>query len=397
MKFKIINAKIVTLDSVIENGILEIEREKITGIRKKEERESERESEKEIEPAEPERVLDVAGKYVLPGIIDIHGDDLEGVISPRPSTRFPVEFALLQADRKYAAWGITTKMHALSYYDDELKDRHAGDSLEIMDALEQLEDKLLTEHFIHVRCEIGHEMKDAFEAIENRFVKLVSVMDHAPGQGQFNDPAKYIEFHKGAYNLSDESLEKLMKKKMEISFSALKSKKIEEIAKRARNRNLLLASHDDDSPEHVEFVHRLGACLSEFPINMEAAKRAKELGMIISMGAPNLMLGRSTANNLSCRDAIKAGAVDVLCSDYYPTSLLYSAFLLQKLKLLSFPEAVKMISLNAAKVLRMEETIGSIEVGKRANLVVVSEKDGMPIVSNTIVNGELVYSAGGKE
>ncbi|MGB9927230.1 MAG: alpha-D-ribose 1-methylphosphonate 5-triphosphate diphosphatase [Methanosarcina sp.] len=391
MRFNIINAKIVTLDSVIENGTLEIEDKNIIGIREKEEIESG----KEIETAKSDGVLDAAGKYVLPGIIDIHGDDLEGVISPRPSTRFPIELALLQADRKYVAWGITTKLHALSYYDDELKDRHAGASIEIMEALECIEDKLLTEHFIHVRCEIGHEMKDAFEAIENRFVKLVSVMDHAPGQGQFNDPAKYIEFHKGAYNLSDEFLEKLMKKKMDLSFSDLKLEKIREVARRARDRNLLLASHDDDSPEHVEFLHSLGACLSEFPINLEAAKRAKELGMIISMGAPNLILGRSTANNLSCREAIKAGAVDVLCSDYYPTSLLYSAFLLQKLELLPFPEAVKMITLNAAKVMSMEESIGSIEVGKRANLIIVSEKDGMPVVSNTIVNGRLVYSAGG--
>jgi alpha-D-ribose 1-methylphosphonate 5-triphosphate diphosphatase PhnM len=299
MKLNIVNGKIVTADSIIENGTLKIEGGKIADIIENGKSENGKSENGKSGPDRISRTLDAKGEYILPGIIDIHGDDLEGAISPRPSTRFPIELALLQVDRKYAACGITTKLHALSYYDDELKDRHAGNSIEIMEVLEKIQDDLLTDHFIHVRCEIGHNMEAAFEAIQNRFVKLVAVMDHAPGQGQFNDPAKYIEFHKGAYNLN-------------------------------------------------------------------------------------------------CRDAIRSGAVDVLCSDYYPASLLYSIFLMQRLGLMSLTKAARMVTLNVAKAMGMEDTIGSIEMGKRANLVVVSGKKGIPVVTETIVDGKLVYSAGGK-
>jgi alpha-D-ribose 1-methylphosphonate 5-triphosphate diphosphatase len=221
-------------------------------------------------------------------------------------------------------------------------------------------------------------------------------MDHAPGQGQFNNPDKYIEFHKDTYGLSDEEIENLMKKKMEISFSDIKIQKISEVAKKAQERGLLIASHDDDSPEHVEIVCSLGAHISEFPINLEAAKKARELGMITSMGAPNIILGRSTSNNLSGRDAINEGAVDVLCSDYNPPSMLYSVFLLREHGILTLPEATKMVTLNAAKAIGMDDSIGSIEEGKQANLVIVHEKAGIPIVTDTIVNGEPVYTTGGK-
>lgn len=383
MKLNIINGNIVTPDSVIENGTVCIENGKITEIC-------------ECQGQCTDNIVDAKGAYIIPGIIDIHGDDLEGAISPRPSMRFPIDFALMNVDRRYAACGITTKLHALSYYDDELKDRHAGNSIEVMDALERVREELLTEHYIHVRCEIGHNMDDAFKAIETPFVRLVSVMDHAPGQGQFNDPEKYIEFHKDAYGLSGEDLEKLMKRKMDISFSDIKIQKISEVARKAQERGLLIASHDDDSPEHVELVHSLGAHISEFPINLEAAKKARELGMITSMGAPNIILGRSTSNNLSGRDAIREGAVDVLCSDYNPPSMLYSAFLLKELSILTLPEAARMVTLNAAKAIGMDDTIGSIEEGKQANLVIVHEKAGIPVVTDTLVNGELVFTTGAK-
>jgi imidazolonepropionase-like amidohydrolase len=42
-----------------------------------------------------------------------------------------------------------------------------------------------------------------------------------------------------------------------------------------------------------------------------------------------------------------------------------------------------------------DTTTGSIEIGKRADLLVVSERMGIPVVTRTIVGGEVVYVAGG--
>ena len=40
-------------------------------------------------------------------------------------------------------------------------------------------------------------------------------------------------------------------------------------------------------------------------------------------------------------------------------------------------------------------TTGSIEIGKRADLAIVSERMGLPVVTRTIVGGEVVYASGG--
>ena len=54
---KITNARIVLKDRVIENGTIEIENERIKGIR---------------EGIEKDSDIDVGGKYLAPGIVDLH-------------------------------------------------------------------------------------------------------------------------------------------------------------------------------------------------------------------------------------------------------------------------------------------------------------------------------------
>jgi len=159
---------------------------------------------------------------------------------------------------------------------------------------------------------------------------------------------------------------------------------------KTRRNNIPIASHDDDTAEKVDVMHQMGAQISEFPLTLEAAKRAKELGMTVSMGAPNVVRGGSSTGNLSAQEAMRKGLVEVLCSDYNPTSMLYAPFVLAKKGLLRLSEAVNMVSLNPAKAIGMD-TVGSIEVGKRADMVLIDEMDGIPLVLKTIVNGRLIY------
>ena len=380
MKLGIINGQIITPDRVIEKGCVGIEDGKIIDIR-------------DTLPNTSGNVIDAKGGYVMPGIIDIHGDDLETAISPRPSSRFPVDFALLQLDRSNAVCGITTKLHAIAYFEDELKGRHVGLSKEIAKTIAHCRYGLHTNHFLHVRCEISTDLEDVLEVIENPLVKLVSLMDHTPGQGQFLDPEQYREYHKRIYGLNDAEIDGIIRKKS--GYANIKVQNMREVAKKALAKRISIASHDDDSSQKVELVHSIGARISEFPVTLDAANRSRELGMTICMGAPNVVLGRSTSGNLSSIQAVTAGLVDVLCSDYNPASMLYSLFILWKQGILSLPDAVKMVTLNPAKAVCMDYATGSIEVGKRADILVVTEQMGIPVVARTIVNGEVVYTGGG--
>jgi len=136
----------------------------------------------------------------------------------------------------------------------------------------------------------------------------------------------------------------------------------------------------------------LGIEISEFPVTLEAAKKAKELGMIISMGAPNVVRGRSSTGNLSAIEAIKHNLVDVLCSDYSAEAMLYAPFILERKKLMTLNEAVNLVSLNPARAIGMDDEVGSIEPGKQADLIIVDKIDEIPVVTKTIVNGKVVYS-----
>ncbi|MGP8321570.1 MAG: phosphonate metabolism protein PhnM [Methanosarcinaceae archaeon] len=380
MELSITNGQVITPDGVIESGCVKIKDGRITGIG-------------DTLSGTSGNVIDADGGYVMPGIIDIHGDDLETAISPRPSSRFPIDFALLQLDRCNAVCGITTKLHAIAYFEDELKGRHVGLSKEIAKTIAHNSSRFLTNHYLHVRCEISTDLEDVLEVIKSPLVKLVSLMDHTPGQGQFSDPKKYREYHKRTYGLNDTEIDGIIRKKS--GYADTKMRNMREVAREAQGKGISIASHDDDSSQKVELVCSIGAQISEFPVTLNAANRSRELGMTICMGAPNVVLGRSTSGNLSSIQAVTAGLVDVLCSDYNPSSMLYSLFILWRQGILDLPDAVKMVTLNPAKAIGMDNMIGSIEVGKRADILVVTEQVGIPMVTRTIINGEVIYAGGG--
>lgn len=331
-------------------------------------------------------IIDARSKYLLPGFVDIHGDDLEMEINPRPLVRFSIDFALINLDRETAGCGITTKLHAIAYFEDELKERYSDRSKEIIATINKLKSRLRVNHYVHARCEISNDLSNVLDVIDDSSVKLVSIMDHTPGQGQFKKFEDYKSYHKLVYGLKEGEIEELVKKKRESD----KMHNLREIINKSHRNKIPIASHDDDTAEKVDMVHQMGAQISEFPVTFESAKRAKELDMMVSMGAPNVVRGKSSTGNLSAIEAIQEGLVDVLCSDYNPASMLYSPFVLAKKGLLEVTDAVNMVSLNPAKAIGMN-TVGSIEEGKRADMLIIDEIYGIPFVLKTIVNGRVVY------
>ncbi len=164
---------------------------------------------------------------------------------------------------------------------------------------------------------------------------------------------------------------------------------IEDLTKYLISKNIPIASHDDSSIAQVEYNHAIGMNICEFPINLETAKKAVDLGLYSVGGASNLLRGGSNIGNLSVMDAINENAINVLCSDYYPPSILHSIFLLMEKGVKTLSEASKLASLNAAKAAKLDLCKGSIEIGKDADLVLVDYSQAMATISATIVSGNI--------
>jgi len=61
---------------------------------------------------------------------------------------------------------------------------------------------------------------------------------------------------------------------------------------------------------------------------------------------------------------------------------------LHKLVGVTLPEAIKMASLNPAKVIGEDDRIGSIETGKDANLIIIDEDVNVFL---TMVKGKVIF------
>lgn len=349
-------------------------------------------------------VIDARGAYVTPGMIDIHSDYVENVASPRPSVVMDLNTSLYKADRELVAHGITTIYHSLSVYGAKVFDhkpiRDFGNVSALIDRVADLrrteERDHLIRHRLHMRIEL--DSVDLYDDIESYVrsgkVDLVSFMDHTPGQGQYSDLLLFGETLKGYRDLSDEEVREIIRQQQ--AADKMSYAQIAKLASIARERGISIASHDDDSTDKLAFMEGLEASISEFPISLDIAREARSRGMHTIAGAPNVMLGHSHSGNLSAREAVKAHAVDVLCSDYYPAALLDAVFALRDECGLSIDQAFSLVSINPAKATGIADELGSIAVGKRADILLVREiacGDGqtMPTVTRAFVGGHSVF------
>jgi alpha-D-ribose 1-methylphosphonate 5-triphosphate diphosphatase len=305
---------------------------------------------------------------------------------------------LREAEKQLLSHGVTTIYHSLSLMNGNSGNaKHCFRSKENLEKLAALikdfhEGYHLIRHRFHARYEIDNVgIYDYLaELLDCGAVHELSFMDHTPGQGQYRNLEVYARSYKNWKSLNSE-------KSMEDILGEAKSKPVasHEMLKRlaaiAHKRNIPLASHDDDSAEKLSFMkNEFGVKISEFPIELGVAKKAHDEGILVVVGAPNVMLGGSHTGNLSAIDAIKAGAADILCSDYYPASLLHSAFRLEEEGIISLPDAVKMLTINPAKAMGLDADYGTVEAGKKADLLVVRKIHGRPMVYKCFIDGRTV-------
>lgn len=338
---------------------------------------------------------DCEGDYLVPGLVELHTDHLENHYGPRPGVRWPTISAIQAHDAQIAASGITTVFDCFRVGNDTAgNDFEHGEMRELAGALvhAQDENRLRAEHLIHLRCEVSapNTIEEFEEFLDIPNLRLVSLMDHAPGQRQFQVMDQYILYYKDKRGMSDEAFDAFVKQRIEQSATYADPHR-RQIAGICRDRGITLASHDDATVAHVEEAIDFGVRLAEFPTSIEAARESHNRGLSVLMGAPNVVRGGSHSGNIAATNLADEGLLDVLSSDYVPISLIYAPFALaEKIEAIDLPQAIAMVTKTPAETVGLDDR-GSIAPGKRADLVrVTSTPGGVPVVRSVWRQGRRV-------
>jgi alpha-D-ribose 1-methylphosphonate 5-triphosphate diphosphatase len=139
-----------------------------------------------------------------------------------------------------------------------------------------------------------------------------------------------------------------------------------------------VAIHDDTLVEHVEQAAAEGIVLAEFPTTRRAAEAAREYRISTIMGAPNIVRGGSHSGNVSALELAKADLLDILSSDYVPSSLLTAVFELVNKAGWQLPRAMATVSAEPARAAGLHDR-GVIAPGLRADFVRVTMLDALPV------------------
>ncbi|MBJ3815774.1 alpha-D-ribose 1-methylphosphonate 5-triphosphate diphosphatase [Shimwellia pseudoproteus] len=323
--------------------------------------------------------FDGEGGWLLPGMVELHTDNLDKFFTPRPRVDWPAHSAMSSHDALMVASGITTVLDAVALGDV----RDGGDRLEnlekMINAVQHSQQRGLNraEHRLHLRCELPHHTTlPLFESLMHREgVSLVSLMDHSPGQRQFANRTKYREYYQGKYQLSGEEMDRYEEEQLALARQWSQPNR-SAIAAACREQGIPLASHDDATHHHVQESHGLGSVIAEFPTTLEAARASRLHGMNVLMGAPNIVRGGSHSGNIAAHQLATAGLLDILSSDYYPASLLDAAFQVARdqANAFSLPDAVRLVTRNPARALNLHDR-GLIAEGKRGDLVLAHPAD----------------------
>ena len=337
---------------------------------------------------------DWAGDWLMPGLVELHTDNLEKHLVPRPGVIWNAHSAMTVHDAQCAAAGITTVLDSVVIGDlDEGGPRCQTQHTSIA-ALHQCRDEGLmrVEHLLHLRCELSApDILEVFhQYADDPLLKLVSVMDHTPGQRQWRDLKSYRRYSERNVRYSDAEFEAMIaQRKADQQAYAIPHRQV--IVQASRARQLPLASHDDTLLSDVAMAVEEGVAISEFPTTVAAAQAARDAGMAIIMGGPNMVKGGSHSGNVSAAELAQLDLLDIFSSDYVPSSLLLATFMLGGLEGWTLAKAVRTVTRNPARAIGMVDR-GEVAVGQRADILRVRmNRVGMPHVMETSLAGKRAY------
>ena len=370
------NAQLVLPDEVIHGTVL-IEDDRIADVQRG--------------PSYLPAAIDCGGDTIVPGIVDLHTDNLERQVQPRSNARWPSRSAMIAHDSQCAAAGVTTVLDALCLGDlgfDTDRVKTFRDGVRDLDALADT-GLLKSEHFLHLRCELPSvDVLQLLDPVaDHPRVAMVSLMDHCPGVGQYSDLARYKAM-KRREGLDERFIDQRIAD-LQTQRARMRGPNRRALLDRVRGGRAVLASHDDRTAEEIEENHADGVLVSEFPVTLLAATAAQARAMTVIAGAPNIVRGGSHSGNVSAAELVRDGAVDALASDYVPAALLEAAWRCADETGITLPEAVALVTANPARIGGFDDR-GRIETGLRADLLRVRVHEGMPVVRQVFRAGERV-------
>ncbi len=338
-----------------------------------------------------DRHIDLSGYWVLPGIIDLHGDAFERHLAPRPTAPFPSHIGLQSVDRDAAANGVTTAWMAQSW-SWEGGSRGPDFAETFMEDLAAYRPKALTDLRIQLRCET--------HTVETAERLIAAVCKHGIDYVVFND-------HIGEalqMIVSDREALAVWGKRAGRDLAAhiqlVHDTKAKEPAVPRYLCNLATAfddlgvkfgSHDDPDAATRDYYSMIGARICEFPTSVSPGQVALANGEPVLMGAPNVVRGGSQSGNISAVTLIRQGLCDALVSDYHYPSLAQAAFRLADDGILSFGKAWQMISTAPARIMGLKDR-GIIAEGRRADLVICNFETRQ--IEGTLVGGRWSFLCG---
>jgi alpha-D-ribose 1-methylphosphonate 5-triphosphate diphosphatase len=347
----------------------------------------------EIQPGRSHALsaVDLEGDHLMPGVVDVHTDNLERQVQPRISARWPSRSAMLAHDAQCASAGVTTVLDALCLGDlgfNEARVKTFRDAIVDLDALSGT-DVMKSEHFLHLRCELpATDMMELVDPVaDHPLVRMVSLMDHSPGVGQYADMDRYWKLRRESGFTDD-----VIQARIDLltdQRARMRDANRRALLKRVAHLDIELASHDDRTEEEIAENIADGIRISEFPVSMVAANAARAGGMQIIAGAPNIVRGGSHSGNIAAADLVRAGRVDAFASDYVPAALVEAAWLCVAQTGIGLSEAIGYITDKPARMSRLPDR-GRLEPGLRADLVHVRVHEGMPVIRQVWRAGERV-------
>ncbi|MCB4769445.1 alpha-D-ribose 1-methylphosphonate 5-triphosphate diphosphatase [Ancylobacter sp. Lp-2] len=341
----------------------------------------------------PRGAIDVGGDHLLPGFVELHTDHVEGHLYPRPRVMWNAFAAVTAYDAQIASAGITTVFDSLRVWPDKKAVGMDGDAPLLAATIRQASEAglLRAEHHVHLRCEVAADgvVEDAQALMEACDVRLVSLMDHTPGQRQFLTEEHFRSYYKKKSGLTDAEMDVIVADRLLAHEKHARANR-ERLVAIARQRGIVLASHDDATPAHVAEAVTDGVAIAEFPTTVAAAEGSHKAGIRVLMGAPNVVRGGSHTGNVAAGDLAGRGVLDIMSSDYVPGSLLLAAFALPTLvEGITLPQAVAMVSANPADAASMSDR-GRLKPGLRADVLRVSLAGPAPVVRTVWRQGERV-------
>jgi alpha-D-ribose 1-methylphosphonate 5-triphosphate diphosphatase len=337
---------------------------------------------------------DARGDLLMPGLVELHTDHLEAHYVPRPKVFWDPVAAVVSYDAQLATSGITTVLDSLRVWREEGAEEADGQAALLAAAIATARDGglLRADHYLHLRCEIPmpNVVAEANELAGRPDVRLMSLMDHTPGQRQFRDEGKLRDYYRGkGAGMTDAQLDVLFARRFAYQ-EAYAAANLIDIVALAQRYGVPLASHDDTTEDNVSDAIRDKVSVAEFPTTLEAARGLHQAGISVLMGAPNVVRGGSHSGNIAAIDLAHEGLLDILSSDYIPQSLLMAALQLPShVPAIDLASAVRTVTKTPAEAVGLPDR-GEIAVGKRADLIRIHVAGDVPVVRSVWREGARV-------